>query len=327
VVFSVVGIWCTLFYEHSVLCHRQIKITNRVFHDIHILMCWLTHFGSSPYQWAISHRLHHMFGDVKGLDPYSSIVVGFWRIFFNSAGHLHKYNSRPGHNDIFPDLQIAGWEKKLFDTGRAWNVLAMYVLFTGVPQVLHNGTIFSHLLLALAGVVAGLVGISVSLIGGGLINSLAHSLKYKIGLWLGWYKKTLAWDGTTAQNRPIWGWILRELWHLNHHNRPTVANFGWRKWYQLDLVYQFARLWQVVGFVEIKFDGPIRAQEDKLAAWVENWSEAEDRIAYLKRVMPHVPPELWEALPEDPIDRCAKVAMCIINGQLEQGPFDQNELA
>ena len=47
---------------------------------------------------------------------------------------------------------------------------------------------------------------------------------------------------------------LGESYHYNHHLNPKQANFG-RRWFELDLSYQFLRLLASTGLVQIKSSG------------------------------------------------------------------------
>ncbi len=269
---SLVSIWLVMFYLHKTLTHKTFRVTSPTFDSILLVSTWLTHFGSSAYQWAISHRLHHMFGDVPGLDPYSSIERGHWRIFWGSAYYLHAYNQRPEHDQLFPDLALKPWQKSMYQH-RKFVIVPLVVIFWGIPFTLYRGPLWAVPILLFTGFIGGAIPTLTALLGGGLINSLAHSWKGKIGVWLKWYKVRKSLDGTTAANRPWWAIFIPELWHRNHHDQADKGNFGWRHpWCQLDWVFLSGLGLQGLGLVKEGFTN-ITHDRAALKEWVRTWHE------------------------------------------------------
>ncbi len=314
------GIEGMLIEEHSHLSHRQLEILDPELQRELDRKVYYGQVGSTSWLWAIVHRLHHMFGDVRGLDYYSWLDRGFLRTLGLSAVYVHEAKHVEGVYELFPDLIPNEERAALFASCRkAW--LAKVVKFGIVPVAIALPTKKPRLIVAtLAGsAFVGTMSVMGIMFGGGAINSIAHWMfrAEKRG-----YRKAL--DGTTAADHPwLAKWTkLRELFHRTHHDKPTELNFAIDTPGGVDVVYQRCLELERQGRVAIRYCGDDPDIEmfnlDAIAAFVRKHGNREDLQRWYGDVTRHISPQdmaLLTPIEADRFRHYAEVGALILRGR------------
>lgn len=228
-----ISLFFQTFFHHRYAAHQMFTMspnTEKVF----IFLSWLTQGSSylSARAYGILHRLHHAYADTEK-DPHSpkfdkNIFTMMWR---TKVIYMEIVNDTYPVEDKFKkDLpywpafeKFAGsWYSRV-----AWG--AVYVLFYAVFAT-HWWLWF---LLPIQFVMGPFHG--------AIINWFAHLL--------GTAPNQV--DNTSKNLFPVDFLMLGESYHNNHHSHPGRANFG-IKWYEIDPIYPFIKLFNWVGIISLE---------------------------------------------------------------------------
>jgi stearoyl-CoA desaturase (delta-9 desaturase) len=201
---------------------------------IFIFLSWLTQGSSylSPYSYGILHRLHHAYADTEK-DPHSpkydkNIWAMMWRTKIIYMEILH--DTYPVEEKFKKDLPYWPSFEKFADSWFArigWGTL--YVLF----YIAFATQWWMFLLLPIHFLMGPFHG--------AIINWFAHTVgrvRFKM-------------NDTSRNLFPVDFLMLGESYHNNHHSHPGRANFG-IKWYEIDPVYPFIKLFHWMGIIRLK---------------------------------------------------------------------------
>lgn len=194
----------------------------------------------SPRAYAVMHRMHHAYADTEK-DPHSpKFDSNFFAMMLRTKSiykaiydkeypveerflsHLPKWDAF----DRFADM----WLLRIF-----WGTLYFLVYYLLDAQLWMYFT-----LLPIQWVMGPFHGV--------IINWYAHL-----------YGKTnFELDDTSKNLFPVDVLMLGEGYHNNHHKRPSNANFG-HKWYEIDPVYPFVKLFLATGIIHKKPNAAVAA--------------------------------------------------------------------
>lgn len=221
------------FFHHRYSAHQMFTMS-KTMEKVFIFLSWLTQGSSylSPYSYGILHRLHHAYADTEQ-DPHSpkydkNIWAMMWRTKVIYMEILH--GTYPVDEKFKKDLPYWPAFEKFADSWYsriAWG--AFYVIF----YMMFATHWWMFLLLPIHFVMGPFHG--------AIINWFAHtigSVSFKV-------------NDTSKNLLPVDILMLGESYHNNHHSHPGRANFG-IKWYEIDPVYPFIRLFNWVGIIKLK---------------------------------------------------------------------------
>ena len=232
------------FYLHRYTTHKQFELSG-TWNNVFFFMTWIAQGTAflNPRSYKQMHLRHHLFSDVTGMDPHTPKDFSVWKYgldFFIAIPKMtwetkNKFiaiNKRkieilkiqnkkiPGRYrfEIFTDSWIS---LLLFLGFYIW----FYVSFAPNPWFwfLFPLTIFS------------------GPIQGAVVNWFGHMWGYRNHPHL----------KDNSRNTPVVAILfMGEPNQNNHHNNPHNPNFA-DKWYEFDLVYQFIKLFDLVGIVRL----------------------------------------------------------------------------
>lgn len=223
-----ITIVCVTLFLHRGQAHRGIE-----FHPIlgHFMRFWLwLTTGMVTKQWVAIHRKHHRFSDKEG-DPHSPHVFGIANILFKGAGFYHTASKDPVMVATYGQGTPNDWvEHNIYTQHSRLGILLMLIidlLLFGLPGLL----------------IWGIQMIWIPFWAAGVINGLAHWWGYRNG-------------ETKDQSRNIspWGIIIGgEELHNNHHLDPANPKLS-RRWFEVDIGWFWAKIFEKVGLVKLKVD-------------------------------------------------------------------------
>lgn len=216
-----VGYFCIMMLGvsacyHRMLSHKSFSV-NPVLKKIMLWFSALSNQGS-PIFWVMIHRgYHHRYSDTDK-DPHSPIH-GFWHSYI-----LWMFKLKEGDHNV----------KYVVDLLKDKDVLFFHKYYNWIIWM-------SHFTLAIINFEFWLFTIMLpaflTLHSFAIQTSLNHSKKYG-------YKNYETRDDSV---NVIWLWplILGEAWHNNHHGEAGEADFGGRKWWEIDPTYYVIKLIRV----------------------------------------------------------------------------------
>lgn len=221
------------FFHHRYSAHGMFTMS-KTWEKIFFILSWLTQGSSylSPYAYGILHRMHHAYADTEK-DPHSpkydkNLFTMMWRTklvysgIFTGETHIEERfkNHLP---EWFPFEKVAqSWISRL-----SWAFL-----YIGVYSII--ATEWWHFLFLPINWVMGPLH-------GAVINWFAHK-----------YGKISFKTKDTSHNLfPFDFLMLGEGYHNNHHRFPAKPNFGF-KWFELDPVYPFIKIFNFLGIIKLK---------------------------------------------------------------------------
>lgn len=221
------------FLQHRYAAHQQFtmsRITERIF----MVLAWLAQGSSylSCYAYGILHRLHHAYADTEN-DPHSPKYDGnFWRMMWRTRQYYSDIfdGSRPVEERFRKNLPT--W--MAFERfAESWVTrLAWIAAYTGF-YIAFATSWWMFLLLP--------VHYFMGPVHGAIINWFAH----KFGT------ADFEVNDTSRNLLPVDLLMMGESYHNNHHRFPSRPNFGVR-WYQIDMVYPFIRLFHWMGIIRLR---------------------------------------------------------------------------
>jgi stearoyl-CoA desaturase (delta-9 desaturase) len=279
-----VSLFFQTFFNHRYAAHRMFRMSP-FWEKVFFVLSWLTNGSSylSPNAYGIMHRMHHAFADTEK-DPHSP---KYSRNLFDMM-----WKTRQNYSDVYfrriPleerfTKNVPTWTR--FDNfgENNWVRLSWIVVYTLIYIWLATAW-WQFLFLPLTCVMGPLHG--------AVINWFAHKIGYR----------NFEVSDTSKNILPLDILMLGEGYHNNHHKHGSRANFGYR-WFELDPVYPFILLFDLVGIIDLKkkykpnlsvrFSGEEIAQiraavdqlqlpaiedlkkypEKKLAQYIEAWEE------------------------------------------------------
>lgn len=221
----------------AIYLHRGVSHGTLEFHPIldHFFRFWLwLTDGVNIRDWVVTHRLHHIFTDVKG-DPHSPKLEGMWiitvRNFFITL--LQRYKN------YYPDWTTRRYSKGVKDDWLERNLYQPYQRIGLLIMLIIN--------IALFGFLIGLIIWVVQLCwtpfwSNSFITGVCH---WKIG-----YKHPKVRD--ESKNIPFLGFFLiGDEMHSNHHAEPWNPCLR-KRWFEFDLGWQYIKFFMTIGLIKLK---------------------------------------------------------------------------
>ena len=215
---------------HRLLTHRGYKTPKAV--EYFLTACGTLALEGGAINWVATHRIHHAYTEVPGLDPHTPRDGRWWA----HMGWILRGTAQQHDDEVLwryaPDL--------MRDRVHVWLNRLYYV-----PLVLVGAA-----LLAWGGWAMLMWGIflrvTVGLHATWLVNSATHL----------WGSRRFATTDDSTNNFLVALLTFGEGWHNNHHAHPRAARHG-VKWYELDLNWMGIRALQLVGLArDIKLIKP-----------------------------------------------------------------------
>lgn len=202
---------------HRLASHRSLRVPKWL--EYVLIFCGTLAGQGGVIGWVGYHRLHHRHTD-QPLDPHDS-TRGFW--WCHISWLMHEVPSRRELTPVIRDIV----DDPFYQFCHKYYIALQFGL--------------ALLLFALGGLPFVVWGIFVRLFVGFhstcSVNSACHMVGYRS-------------HPTTDQSTNCW-WValltFGEGWHNNHHAYPASAQVGTR-WWEVDIVWQVIRLFQVLGW-------------------------------------------------------------------------------
>lgn len=221
------GMGITVGY-HRLLSHKAFKCPRWV--EYLIVSGGYLALEGSPVAWVATHRVHHRYSDVSGMDPHTP-VDGLWHSFVGWLTNPKVKFTPDQIEQTVPDL----WRDpvyRFFDfnhtKNHAWVCLALCILVR-VPIFIYLGP---------WALVANLLGTIMPFLGPFWVNSVCHLQDFG-------YRNFVTEEGS----RNVW-WVgliaLGEGWHNNHHAVPQSARHG-MKGSEIDVSWYFIKTLGMLG--------------------------------------------------------------------------------
>jgi stearoyl-CoA desaturase (delta-9 desaturase) len=188
----------------------------------------------SPRAYGIMHRQHHAYADTE-LDPHSpKYSKNIWDMMWKTRLNYNKinYNKGPELDKSFT-LNVPEWDF-IDKLGDHWFIRLSWVVFYAWVYYMLDAPIWVYFVLLPINIIMGPFH-------GAIINWFAHIYGYTNHKVNDTSKNLLFFDFL------MWG----ESYHNNHHKNATSANFG-EKWYEIDPLYIFVRMFDFLGIVKLK---------------------------------------------------------------------------
>ncbi|QQR50546.1 acyl-CoA desaturase [Candidatus Nomurabacteria bacterium] len=226
------------FLYHRYGAHEMFTMhpwTEKVF----IFFAWV--FTGSSYiligPYVIMHRLHHAFTDTE-LDPHSpKYDKNIWRMMWHTREVYYKINK--GEYPVDPKFKknVPGWPWFEKNIGNSWISRIVwgtfYILVYLFAHFYLGASWWWFLLLPIHFLMAPFHG--------AIINWFAHTIG----------QKRFTMNDTSTNIVPVDLVMLAEAYHNNHHKYPARPNFG-IKWYEIDPVYPFIKLFHWMRIIKLK---------------------------------------------------------------------------
>lgn len=227
------SLFAQTFFHHRYSAHGMFSMS-KAWEKVFFVFSFITQGSSylSPYAYGILHRMHHAYADTDK-DPHSpkydkNLFTMMWR---TKAVYTDVLKGRIPIEERFK-IGVPQWTS--FDKfADLWASRLFWAAFYITFYIFFATQWWMFLLLPIHFVIGP--------VHGAVINWFAH--KY------GYVNFKVA--DTSKNLLPIDFLMLGESYHNNHHKDSTRANFGVR-WFELDPVYPFIRLFDVLGMIRLK---------------------------------------------------------------------------
>jgi len=226
------SLFCQTFFHHRYAAHKMFNMSKaweKVFFVFSFIAQGSTYL--SPYAYGILHRMHHAYADTEK-DPHSpkydknlfAMMLRTKVIYSNILGKVEVEDRfKKGVPELLSFEKIADkWETRII-----W--MAVYTAF----YVFFATAWWMYLFLPLHFVMG--------IFHGAIINWFAHKYGYV----------NFKMNDTSKNLLPIDFLMLGESYHNNHHKYSSRPNFGFR-WFEIDPVYPFIRLFDRLGIIQLK---------------------------------------------------------------------------
>ncbi len=239
----------TLFH-HRYAAHRMFTMS-RFWEKMFFVFSYIAQGSSylSPYAYGIMHRMHHAYADTE-LDPHSPKYDGnIWKMMWKTK-------------IIYSDI-LSGKTKvdqKFLGALPQWTKFDYFTDMMATRVIFALGYVAFYFFFATSWWMWLLLPIHfiMSPVHGAVINWFAHRIGYT----------NFKVKDTSKNILPVDILMLGEGYHNNHHRFGSRPNFGVR-WFELDPVYPFIKLFNALGIVRLKKQGemvvaPVMQQEPVL---------------------------------------------------------------
>jgi fatty-acid desaturase len=239
-------------YLHRYSAHRALQLNGGLKHFFRFWL-WLT-TGIKTQEWTAIHRKHHAHCETE-TDPHSPVVKGLGKVFWNGT-ELYKEAGTPETLDRYGRGTPDDWLER---------------------HVYQRNNVGITLMLAIDLMLFGAIGLTVwavqmvwiPLFAAGVINGVGHAKGYRN------FECPDA-----ARNIVPWGILIGgEELHNNHHTYPNSPKLS-VKWWELDIGWQWIKLFRLIGLARVKQLGPIaeRVSGKHLIDLDTAWATVNDRF-------------------------------------------------
>lgn len=221
------------FFHHRYAAHRMFTMS-KFWEKVFYIAAFIAQGSSflSPRAYAILHRMHHAYADTEK-DPHSpkydsNLFTMMWRTKITYSNIL---NNKTEVEERFTK-ELPDWDafEKLTDK---WFFRIFWMLAYTVFYVVFATSPWLFLLLPIHFVMGPFHGV--------IINWFAHKYGYR----------NFDLKDTSRNLLPVDFLMLGESFHNNHHKYGARANFG-VKWFEIDPVYIFIRLFNKLKIIKIR---------------------------------------------------------------------------
>lgn len=221
------------FFNHRYAAHQMFTMS-KPWEKVFFFFTWLFQGSSylSPYAYGILHRMHHAHADTE-LDPHSPKYDKNLFAMMNRTKVIYSdiFNKRVEVDSKWTK-DLPEWQsfEKFADN---WYVRIGWGLFYTAFYVAFATQWWMFLLLPIHFIMGP--------VHGAIINWFAHKYGYT----------NFKVEDTSKNLMPLDVFMMGEGYHNNHHKYSGRANFG-TKWYELDPVYFFIKLFDKAGIIKLK---------------------------------------------------------------------------
>lgn len=221
------------FFHHRYAAHGMFTMS-KAWERFWFIMSGILQGSSylSPNTYGILHRMHHAYADTPQ-DPHSpkydkTLLKMMWKTKEIYSGLFYK---RIDPEDRFTKNLPEWWSfEKLADS---WPIRIFWGAAYSIFYIYFATAWWQFLILPIHFVMGPFHG--------AIINWFAHkygSVRFKLA-------------DTSKNLLPIDFLMLGEGYHNNHHQHSSNPNFG-SAWYEIDPVYPFIRLFNLLGIIKLK---------------------------------------------------------------------------
>ncbi len=227
------SIFAQSFFNHRYAAHQQFTMSpfwEKFFYIFSFISMGSSYLSAHVY--AIMHRMHHAYADTEK-DVHSPKMDGtltkmMWRTRNIYLDIYHERKKYPAQ--FYKNLPEWHW----FDRMANWRM--MRVIW---------GLIYVAIYYAFAEVWYVWLLLPIHFLMGPVHGVIVNWFSHKYG------KRNYEVNDTSTNLLPFDFLLMGELYHNNHHARPNSANFG-KKWYEVDTLYPFIKLFNWLGIVNLK---------------------------------------------------------------------------
>ena len=223
-----ITIICVTVYLHRGQAHKGI-VFNPILEHFMRFWLWLT-TGMVTKQWVAIHRKHHRYSDIEG-DPHSPHVFGIFKVLTQGALLYHEASKDKDMVDTYGVGTPSDWLE--FHVYTPHSRLGISILF------LFNIALFGWV----GALIWGIQMLWIPFWAAGVINGIGHWTGYR--------------NGTTKDHSrnisPIGIIIGGEELHNNHHLEPANPKLS-RRWFEFDIGWMWAKIFERFGLVKLKVD-------------------------------------------------------------------------
>jgi stearoyl-CoA desaturase (delta-9 desaturase) len=211
----------TTIYLHRAQCHRGVDLHPFVGTLMHLELALFT--GITPREWVAVHRKHHHFSDKEG-DPHSPYLLGMWNVLFGNYFYYQKeVKNKATIRKYTPDYKPDWIDKSKLSGVTLYMGLGIFMLLFGWKW--------------------GLAAWAFHMVAYVLLNSSINSLCHMLG-----YRNF----DNLATNISVIAWMTGgEGYHNNHHEFPSSAKFGLRRW-EFDPAWPIIRTLEKFGLAKVR---------------------------------------------------------------------------
>jgi len=221
------------FFHHRYAAHKMFTMS-RFWEKVFFIFSLIFQGSSylSPNTYGVLHRMHHAFSDTEK-DPHSpkyddNLFAMMWRTktIYNDISYKRMDVEERFTKDLPEWLAF----EKIADF---WPTRVAFGLFYIAFYMYFATAWWMYLLLP--------VHFFMGPFHGSVINWFAHTIGYR----------NFDLDDTSKNFLPLDFLMLGESYHNNHHKFSGRPNFGYR-WFELDPVYPFIRLFNLIGIIKLR---------------------------------------------------------------------------
>ena len=221
------------FFHHRYSAHKMFKMS-RFWEKFFFLGSFIAQGSSylSPYVYGILHRMHHAYADTEK-DPHSpkydhTLMNMMWK-------------TRAIYKDIDDEkIEIEDRFKKGIPEWSAFDKFASHYS-TRIVWIIAYGAFYYYFATEWWMYLLLPFQVLLSPVHGAIINWFAHKYGYT----------NFELEDTSKNFLPVDFLMLGESYHNNHHKHSSRPNFGHR-WFELDPIYLFIKLFDKVGIIQLK---------------------------------------------------------------------------